>query len=164
MMRPSDGLPCVYLCRDVVDVLKALVIQQAQKLNHFEVKVSLLQEQLNLALARRYAASSEKRSPDQIRLFDEAEVEQAAEIDEVEASTIPEHTRQKRGRRPLPDSFPRTEQVYTLADDERLCPHDGNVLTEISEVISEQLDIIPANACFTGCHEWRGFCGFLQKT
>ena len=36
-------------------------------------KVFSLQEQLNLALARRYAASSEKLSPDQIRLFDEAE-------------------------------------------------------------------------------------------
>ena len=129
-----------------VDVLKALVTQQAQQNKQLEVKVSLLQEQLNLALARRYAASSEKLSPDQIRLFDEAEVEQATATDEVEvdATIIPEHARQKRGRRPLPDSLPRTEQVYTLANDGRLCPHDGHVLAEIGEVTSEQLDIIPA--------------------
>lgn len=141
MLIALDTLP------NDVDALKALVAQQAQQLNHFEVKVSLLQGQLNLALARRYAASSEKLSPDQIRLFDEAEVEQATEIDEVheaEAVTIPEHTRQKRGRRPLSDLLPRTEQVYTLTDDERICPHDGKPLTEIGEVISEQLDIIPA--------------------
>lgn len=37
-------------------------------------RIFTLQEQLNLALARRYAASSEKLSPDQIRLFNEAEV------------------------------------------------------------------------------------------
>ena len=43
-------------------------------------KVLSLQEQLNLALARRYAASSEKLSPDQIYLFDEAEADALDEI------------------------------------------------------------------------------------
>ena len=66
---------------DDVDVLKALIVGQARK--HDEVvarneqlqsKVITLQEQLNLALARRYVASSEKIAPDQIHLFDEADV------------------------------------------------------------------------------------------
>ncbi len=136
---------------DDVNALKALVVGQARK--HDEVvarnaqlqsKVITLQEQLNLALARRYAASSEKIAPDQIRLFDEAEAEVQTEPAEEDAITIPEHRRKKRGRKKLPESLPRIDVIHALTDAERICPHDGKPLTEIGEVTSEQLDIIPA--------------------
>lgn len=139
---------------DDVDALKALIVGHARK--HAEVvarnaqlqsKVVILQEQLNLALARRYAASSEKIAPDQIRLFDEAEVDAEAHTvmpSEDDAITVPEHTRRKRGRKKLPDTLPRVDVVHALADAERICPQDGMLLTEIGEVTSEQLDIVPA--------------------
>lgn len=141
-----------------VDALKALVADQLarneqlqadkqavlQKNAHLKTQVLSLQEQLNLALARRYAASSEKIAPDQIRLFDEAEVEAQAEPMDEAAIVIPAHTRKKRGRKKLPESLPRIEVIHALADDERTCPHDDKRLTEIGEVTSEQLDIIPA--------------------
>ena len=71
-----------------------------------KAQVLILQEQLNLAIAKRYAASSEKLSPDQIRLFNEAETDAPADDAEVEDAVvvIAEHTRQKSGRKPLPDS------------------------------------------------------------
>ena len=136
---------------DDLDALKSLVLEQTlrnQQLtteNHqYKAKVLSLQEQLNLALARRYAASSEKLSPDQIRLFDEAEQDtvEAAEIEET--ITVPAHTRKKGGRKKLPESLPRVDIIHELPEAERLCPHDGKVLAEINTVISEQLDIIPA--------------------
>lgn len=139
---------------DDVDALKSLLVGQVRK--HDEVvarnaqlqsKVITLQEQLNLALARRYAASSEKIAPDQIRLFDEAEVDAEAKPSvslEEDAITIPEHTRRQRGRKKLPEALPRIDVIHELADDERTCPHDGQPLTEIGEVTSEQLDIVPA--------------------
>ncbi len=143
---------------DDIDALKILVAEQAanneellaqkrvgeQENARLNAKVLSLQEQLNLALARRYAASSEKLSPDQIRLFDEAEVEAQEEAEADETVTVPEHSRRKRGRKKLPDSFPRVDVIHELAADERLCPHDGDVLAEIGEVTSEQLDIVPA--------------------
>ena len=144
---------------DDVDALKSLFADQATKLaevtarneqlatqNHrYQAQVLTLTEQLNLALARRYAASSEKLSPDQIRLFDEAEAEaQAAAPTEDETITVPAHARRKRGRKPLPEALPRVEVIHELPDNERVCPHDGHPLTEIGAVTSEQLDIIPA--------------------
>ena len=143
---------------DDIDSLKILVAEQAtnneklraqkrvseQENARLNAKVLSLQEQLNLALARRYAASSEKLSPDQIRLFDEAEVEAQKESPEDETVTVPEHSRRKRGRKKLPDSLSRIDIVHELAADERRCPHDGGVLAEIGEVTSEQLDIVPA--------------------
>ena len=144
---------------DDIDALKALVTDQVarneqlqadkqsvvQKNEQLEARVLSLQEQLNLALARRYAASSEKLSPDQIRLFDEAEVEtQATEPTEDETVTVPGHTRRKRGRKPLPETLPRVEVVHELPAEERYCPHDDTPLDEVGEVVSEQLDIVPA--------------------
>lgn len=129
---------------DDVDALKALVADQVVRNEQLQSKVVTLQEQLNLALARRYAASSEKIAPNQIRLFDEAEAGVQAEAEEADAITIPEHTRKKRGRKKLPEALPRIDVIHELANDERTCPHDGKPLIEIGEVTSEQLDIIPA--------------------
>ncbi len=144
-----------------IDALKALVTEQLvcnQKLltknqtvvnqnQQLKARVLTLQEQLNLALARRYAASSEKISPDQIRLFNEAEV--GGESDSIENEitdtvTIGEHTRKKTGRKPLPETLPRLEVIHTLAEHERICPHDGEILVEMGKITSEQLDIMPA--------------------
>ncbi len=58
--------------------------------------------------------------------------------------TVAAHKRKKRGRKPLPDHLPRIEIIHELPESERHCDHDGRRLTEIGEVIFEQLDIIPA--------------------
>lgn len=140
MPMALDQLP------DDVDALKSLVADQVARNEQLRSRVVILQEQLNLALARRYAASSEKIAPDQIRLFDEAEVEAEAQVEPVEedAITVAEHARKKRGRRKLPESLPRVEVVHELPENERHCPHDGKPLSEIGAVTSEQLDIVPA--------------------
>ena len=59
-------------------------------------------------------------------------------------TVVSAHSRNKRGRKPLPSSLPRVEVVHELPESEQFCPHDGNPLTEIGAVTSEQLDIIPA--------------------
>jgi len=134
MSRTPSSLP------DDINALKALVMEQ-------QTQILSLQEQLNLALAWRYAASSEKIAANQLRLFDEAEVDvetEQAEDSASESITIEAHTRKKCGRKSLPTTLPRVEFVYELDPDARVCPHDGQTLVEIGEVTSEQLDIIPA--------------------
>lgn len=137
---------------DDIDALKSLVFEQAvcnDKLTtenqRYKAQVLTLQEQLNLALAKRYAASSEKISPDQVCMFDEAEAIVVADQDaEDDSIIVPAHTRSKRGRKTLPEALPRVEVVHDLPEGDRYCPHDGNALSEIGEVTSEQLDIVPA--------------------
>lgn len=151
MHSGADQLP------EDIDALKALLVEQrtqndllVERNDHLSAKVLTLQEQLNLALARRFAASSEKVSPDQIRLFDEAEVDCGGSERDADTATpndpvtVTTHTRQSRGRRPLPEALPRVEVVHELPEAERCCPHDGGVLKAIGEETSEQLDIIPA--------------------
>jgi len=129
---------------DDIDALKSLVADQAVRNEQLQSKVILLQEQLNLALAKRYAASSEKISPDQVLMFDEAETDAEVVPEADDEILVPAHTRKKRGRKPLPDKLPRVDVVHDIPVSERHCPHDGALLAEINAVISEQLDIIPA--------------------
>jgi len=163
MPQSANALP------DNIDTLKSLLVNQVAHIaqlrtdtasladkntqliaenQRIKAQVLILQEQLNLALAKRYAASSEQLSPDQIRLFNEAEVDADApgadQAPVVNSVTVATHTRQKRGRKPLPEHLPRIEVIHELPEAERYCPHDGALLTPINDVISEQLDIIPA--------------------
>jgi transposase len=154
-------MPSVSALPDNIDVLKSMLMDQmasAESLadkntrlqaenQYIKTQVLLLQERLNLALAQRYAARSEQYSPDQIRLFCEAEVEVREDVAPDTATTtvvIAGHTRKKGGRKPLPDHLPRLEVIHDLPEAERYCDHDGNSLRPIGEVISEQLDIVPA--------------------
>lgn len=138
---------------DNIDTLKSLLVDQVAcntqllaENQYIKTQVLLLQEKLNIALAQRYAARSEQYSPDQIRLFCEAEVDVREDItpdSDTPSVTIAAHARQKRGRRPLPDHLPRLEVIHDLPEAERYCDHDGHSLRPIGEVISEQLDIVP---------------------
>ena len=130
---------------DDIDALKSLVAEQVARNEQlttenqrYKTQVLTLQEQLNLALAKRYAASSEKISPDQVCLFDEAEADvPATEDTDDDVILVPAHTRKKRGRKPLPDNLPRIDVLHDLPESERHCDHDGRLLSEIGEVISE---------------------------
>ena len=130
-----DSLP------DDTDQLKQLIVTQATELRY-------LQEQLNLALYRRFGNRSEK-NPAQHELFDEPEqlVEQESDpdqTDDAEAIEVSSHQRKPRGRKPLPEHLPRIEVIRDLDEADKVCGMDGHVLHKIGEEVSEQLEIIPA--------------------
>ena len=147
MSSVPDQLP------DDVDALKELVVAKATKLDEIAARneqlsaqVITLQEQLNIALAKRFASRSEQLSPDQIKLFDEAEstAEETVATDAEESVTVSSHRRKTGVRKPLPARLERIDIIHDLPESERRCDHDGRTLKEINEVISEQLDIVPA--------------------
>ncbi|WP_067515205.1 IS66 family transposase zinc-finger binding domain-containing protein [Endozoicomonas ascidiicola] len=106
-------------------------------------KNALLEERLHCLLQKQFGASSEKISPDQQDLFNEAEQDQPEPDSEPEeqAVTVPEHTR---GRKPLPEDLPRVRKEHDLSDEEKVCGCCGGDLHQIGEEITEQLEIIPA--------------------
>lgn len=111
--------------------------------------ISELQEQVRLLKAVIHAASSEGRAKPaanerQYSLFDEAEAV-AAEFLKVGNNTVSvaDHTRRKRGRRPIPPTFPRVEVIHDIPDEEKTCPC-GSTLTRIGEEACEKVDFIPA--------------------
>ena len=113
-------------------------------LRRAEKENDLLREQVRLLYAKLFGKKSEKGGPDptgtQLPLFDmpEPEVEPAKE--EIE---IPGHTREKAGRKKLPEALPRIEVVHDIPAEEKVCAC-GGMMSRIGEDISEKLDIIPA--------------------
>ena len=113
--------------------------------DRYEQEINLLHERIRLLYGKLFGKKSEKHpahedSP-QLPLFDMPEpagIEPERETVEVES-----HTRQKRGRKPLPVELPRVEVVHDIDEAEKTCGC-GAQLDRIGEDVSEKLDLIPA--------------------
>ena len=142
MPTSSTSLP------DDVETLREIIVQQQAQLEDKSEQISTLEEYIRLLKRQRFGTSSERASIDQLGLFNEAEATDGAEddsaVDDAPETAVAAHTRKKRGRKPLPDVLPRVEIVHDLAEDEKICAHDGHALEEIGREVSEQLEIIPA--------------------
>jgi transposase len=133
---------------DDVEALREIITQQQAQLEHKSEQISTLEEYVRLLKSKRFGTSSERTPIDQLGLFNEAEatdgVEDDAAVEETPETPVAAHMRKKCGRKPLPEVLPRVEILHDLAEDEKICAHDGHVLEEIGREVSEQLEIIPA--------------------
>lgn len=141
-------LPATTLLPDNIEALKTIVEHERSQRLTAQEEIERLRAQLRLLLSQRFAAKSERVEGDssQLGLFDEAEVDAAAETEEDSAAvtTVVGHTRARGRRRPLPAHLPREEIIHDLVEADKTCPHDGTRLAVMGEETSEQLDIIPA--------------------
>jgi transposase len=135
---------------DDIAGLKALVLDYHSEKKALALRIKVLEEQLALLRHKQFAARSEKASPDQISLFNEAEVTAKAappaeDEDDEDEITVPKHKRKKSGRKPIPDNLPRVRVEHDIPQAEKLCPcGSGEERPRIGEVITEQYDIVPA--------------------
>lgn len=108
-----------------------------------------LREMLRLANLKLYGRKSEQFSMgslvEQLALIDEALPLQEVAAENMAEIDIPAHTRRKSGRKPMPESLPRVDQVYDISEEEKVCGC-GAVKSRIGQETSEQLDVIPAKA------------------
>lgn len=121
-----------------VKILQDLVLKQ-------QVQINALMEQVRLLKHHRFGASSEKSSPDQLALFDEAELlalENNDPVDEPDDIEVPRHTRKRGHRTSLPDDLPRVRVELDIADEDKIC-ECGCEKKRIGDETSEQLEIIP---------------------
>ena len=113
----------------------------------YESQIEYLQERINVLEKLIFASKSEKRHPDegeggsQLHLFNEAEAVEGRK--EEPPITVPEHTRHRPKRKPLPENLPRIEVVHDIDESEKVCAC-GAELSRIGEEVCEKLDIVPA--------------------
>jgi len=110
-------------------------------------EIADLRFKLQKALMARFGRRTEKFSPHQLNLFDEAapsDEEVTQDIQHAdEEITVASHSRQKSGRKPLPLDLPREQIVHDLSPEEKVCAC-GHALHRIGEDVSEKLEFIPA--------------------
>lgn len=97
-----------------------------------------LRNLIHNANRERYGKKSEKLSPEQAALFSF----EAATESEPEKTTVKEHPRIVRGRKPLPDNLPRERIEHE--PEARTCSCCGEELVKIGEEITEELEYVPA--------------------
>ena len=122
-----------------IELAEHSIASRDKQISNQQCLIKLLEEQLRLAIIRKFAASSEKL-PFQIALFDEVEMEVA--LDDLEEA-LPESnkttTSNKKRNRGFPDALPRKRIELTLTEDEKA----GASSTFFSKV-KEELEYIPA--------------------
>lgn len=132
--------------------LRALVLEQQSKLEQQSLFIDQLLEQIRLARHQHFGTRSERFSIDQMALaFNEAEATGAASDDQdayqpdiLGTVVVPAHRRAKGGRRSLPKAFPRVEIIHEIEEGDCHCGECQLALTPISQKVTEQLDIQPA--------------------
>jgi transposase len=133
-------------CENPLDIEQSLqdrVATLEQALQRKDVIIDILTEQLRLLRHKHFGSSTEQLSVDQMALlFNEGEA--ISETAPVAGHITYSVTRAKAGgRRPLPPELPRAIVEHDLAEDEKICPHDGQALHRVGTEESEQLDIVP---------------------
>ena len=120
----------------------ALLKQQVAELT---AKLQWFEEQFRLSRQQRFGRSSEQTDSEQLRLFNEAEVEAKRELAEPTVEEITYTRRKKRGQREaMLKELPVETIEYRLPEEEQVCPCCGGKLHEMSTEIRQELKIIPA--------------------
>jgi transposase len=134
-----------------------------EKNNH----IKILEEYILSLKQKQFGSSSEKLSPTQTELFDEAdgntaeiEADNATPINTLE---IPAHTRSTKRRVSIPADIPRVDIIHDLPDDQKICPHDGTALKRIGSENHVQLDIIPAKVQALNHIRYKYACPCCEK-
>ncbi|MFO8000282.1 MAG: IS66 family transposase [Marinilabilia sp.] len=129
---------------ELKETLLSLVGEFDRKELNYKSEIKNLNEQIKSLQDRLFGRKTEKIHKDdgQISLFAVPEPELPI-LEKPEAVIIPEHTRKKRGRKPLPENLPRIDVVHELSEDERQCGC-GCLKDWMGQEVSEQLDYIPA--------------------
>lgn len=128
---------------DDVEVLKALLREQAVELQSKTLKIEQLKAQLAKLKRMQFGRSSEKldREIEQLELLLEDLREGEAESPATRTQVAAEE-RQKPCRRPLPESLPREEIVHAAAC---ACPKCGGELRRLGEDVTELLEYVPSS-------------------
>jgi transposase len=121
-----------------------LVLEQRNA--ELNAQVKWFKEQLLLSRDRQFAASSEKTSPEQINLFNEAEEAADLSLEEPTIETITYDRRKKQPghRAEMLKDLPVEEIEYRLPEDQQTCPCCQGPLHEMSTQVRQELKVIPA--------------------
>jgi len=135
-----------------------------RRVGRLQLQNEQLREEIVHALYKRFARSTEKTGESEGTLF--AEAEQVAESDspqaEAETTTVAEHTRTKRGRKPIDPDLPRVDIVHDIDESQKRCGC-GHRLVRIGEEACEKVQVIPEQIWIErhirpkyACHECEG--------
>jgi transposase len=133
--------------RDTVQTIENLQAENwllKEEKAQLEVKLKWFEEQNRLHLNKIFGSSSEKTSPEQISIFNEAESEAKPEIPEPAVEQITYKRKKKQGQREeMLKDLPVETIEYCLPEEKQNCDCGGS-LHIMSKEVRKELKIVPA--------------------
>lgn len=118
---------------------------QAQQIEELTARLNWYEEQFKLSQQKRFGASSEQTTSDQLSIFNEAEKESRPEKEEPTIEEITYKRKRKKGlNKNSFDDLPVEIIEYKLEEEDKNCPTCDSPLHEMSKEIRKELKIIPA--------------------
>lgn len=129
-----------------VESLQQRCVSLEQQNADLKLKVEWLEEKLRLIRQKRFGTSSERTDLNQLRLFNEAELEAepTAEEPTVETITYERKKKQPGHREEMLKDLPVERIEYKLPEEEQVCECCGGHLHEMSTEVRKEIKIIPA--------------------
>jgi transposase len=131
-----------------IEFLQQECISLKQENADLKQQVNLLLEELRLSRYKRFGSTSERSDAEQIRLFNEAEVESEDAPEKPITETISYERRKKQPghREEMLKDLPVERVEYRLSEEERICGCCGGLMHEMSTEVRRELKFIPAQA------------------
>ncbi len=130
----------------IIEQLNDRILTLEQQNAELNARIKWFEEQLRLSRQRQFGTSSDKTSPEQINLFNEAEDTTDTSVEEptIETITYERQKKQPGQRAEMLKDLPVEVIEYRLPEDEQVCPCCQGKLHEMSTQIRQELKIIPA--------------------
>lgn len=130
---------------ETIEELEQRNARLEQQNAELSAKLKWYEDQFRLAQHKRFGASSEKTHPDQLDLFNEAEVLASPEAAEPEVEQVTYSRKKSKGSREAKlEHLPVETVVYELQADEQNCACCGEALHEMSTETRNEIAVIPA--------------------
>lgn len=125
--------------------LERQCVQLEQQNAELTALLKWFKEQFRLSQHRQFGTSSERSNPEQLQLFNEAEVEAQPLLAEPTIEKITYERRKRSGHREASlKDLPVETVEYRLPEEEQVCSCCGGPLHEMSTEVRQELKIIPA--------------------
>lgn len=131
---------------DDAAALKEIIAFHLIEKEKYEERIDYLEQMVRLLKKEIFGRKSEKHvlpDQEQRQLFDSIETPESTHQHSEDKIVIPEHTRKKPGRKPLPADLPRIDVIHDIPEEEKQCDC-GTELSCIGQDVSEKLDYVPA--------------------
>ncbi len=127
-----------------INQVKQQAAELSQTVEEQQQKLAAKEQQILELLKTLRGKSRERIDPDQLVLFEIGELESMIE-EQIQADKEAARPRKKKRKpRIIPDGLPTETIDYTLDEQDRTCPIDGEIMQPIRWEESKQLDYVPA--------------------
>ncbi|MDD4016166.1 MAG: IS66 family transposase zinc-finger binding domain-containing protein, partial [Petrimonas sp.] len=130
----------------IIEQLNDKILVQEQQIAELNAKVKWYEEQYRLSRQKQFGTSSEKTTPEQINLFNEAEdiADPKTKEPDIETITYERKKKQPGQKADKLKDLPVEVIEYRLLEHEQVCPCCQGTLHEMSTQIRQEIKVIPA--------------------